>query len=56
VSEEYIPRREVAIQCNDKIWFDSNIRMEIRKRDLYLKHRPFLYPNKENSKYFWGLE
>jgi hypothetical protein len=26
VSEECIPRREVTIRCNDKIWFDSNIR------------------------------
>jgi hypothetical protein len=23
VSEECIPRREVTIRCNDKIWFDS---------------------------------
>ena len=36
VSEECIPRREVTIRCNDKIWFDSNIRREIRKRK-YLK-------------------
>ena len=35
VSEECIPRREVTIRCNDKIWFDSNIRREIRKRDRF---------------------
>jgi hypothetical protein len=35
VSEECIPRREVTIRCNDKIWFDSNIRKEIRKRDRF---------------------
>ena len=40
VSEECIPRREVTIRCNDKIWFDSNIRREIRKRDRF--HRKYL--------------
>ena len=35
VSEECIPRREVTIRCNDKIWFNSNIRREIRKRDRF---------------------
>jgi hypothetical protein len=35
VSEECIPRGEVTIRCNDKIWFDSNIRREIRKRDRF---------------------
>ena len=35
VSEKCIPKREVTIRCNDKIWFDSNIRREIRKRDRF---------------------
>jgi hypothetical protein len=35
VSEECIPRREITIRCNDKIWLDSNIRREICKRDRF---------------------
>ena len=27
VSEDCIPRREVTIRCNDKIWFDSKIQI-----------------------------
>jgi hypothetical protein len=33
----YIPKREVTIRSNDKIWFDSILRKEIRKRDRLLK-------------------
>ena len=41
VAEECIPRREVIIRCNCKIWFDSNIRRNyIRKRDQF--RRKFL--------------
>ena len=41
VAEECIPRREVIIRCNGKIWFDSNIRRNyIRKRDRF--RRKFL--------------
>ena len=37
VSEECILRREVTIRCNDKIWFTSIIRREIRKRDRFCR-------------------
>jgi hypothetical protein len=37
VSEECILRREVTIRCNDKIWFNSIIRREIRKRDRFCR-------------------
>ena len=33
ISELCIPKREVTIRSNDKIWFDSILRKEIRKRD-----------------------
>jgi hypothetical protein len=32
-----IPKREVTIRSNDKIWFDSILRKEIRKRDRLRK-------------------
>jgi hypothetical protein len=37
ISELCIPKREVTIRSNDKIWFDSILRKEIRKRDRLLK-------------------
>jgi hypothetical protein len=33
ISELCIPKREVTIRCNDKLWFVSILRKEIRKRD-----------------------
>ncbi|CAG2188973.1 unnamed protein product [Mytilus edulis] len=32
-----IPTREVTIRCDDKVWFDSNLRRETRKRDRFRK-------------------
>jgi hypothetical protein len=32
ISKLCIPKREVTIRSNDKIWFDSILRKEIRKR------------------------
>ena len=37
ISELCIPKREVTIRSNDKIWFDSILRKEIRKRDRLRK-------------------
>ena len=37
MAEECIPRREVIIRCNDKIWFDSKIRKRDRFRRKFLK-------------------
>ena len=33
ISELCIPKREVTIRSNDKLWFVSILRKEIRKRD-----------------------
>ena len=33
ISELCIPKREVIIRSNDKIWFNSILRKDIRKRD-----------------------
>ncbi|CAC5374903.1 unnamed protein product [Mytilus coruscus] len=32
-----IPTRDVTIRCDDKVWFDSNLRRETRKRDRFRK-------------------
>jgi hypothetical protein len=37
ISKLCIPKREVTIRSNDKIWFDSILRKEIRKRDRLRK-------------------
>ncbi|VDI70325.1 Hypothetical predicted protein [Mytilus galloprovincialis] len=37
VTESCIPKKEVIIRSNDKIWFNSNLRKEIRKRDRFRK-------------------
>jgi hypothetical protein len=37
ISELCIPKREVTIRSNDKIWFNSILRKEIRKRDRLRK-------------------
>ena len=37
ISELCIPNRRVTIRSNDKIWFDSILRKEIRKRDRLRK-------------------
>jgi hypothetical protein len=37
ISELCIPKREVTIRSNDKIWFDSILRKEIRKRNRLRK-------------------
>ena len=37
ISELCILKREVTIKGNDKIWFDSILRKEIRKRDRLRK-------------------
>ena len=37
ISELCIPKRDVTISSNDKIWFDSILRKEIRKRDRLRK-------------------
>ena len=28
-----VPQKEVTIRLNDKVWFNSELRREIRKRD-----------------------
>ncbi|CAG2216248.1 unnamed protein product [Mytilus edulis] len=33
IASECIPTREVTIRCDDKVWYDSNLRRETRKRD-----------------------
>jgi hypothetical protein len=37
ISELCIPKGEVTIWSNDKIWFDSILRKEIRKHDRLRK-------------------
>jgi hypothetical protein len=37
ILELCIPKREVTIRSNDKIWFDSILRKEIRKRNRLRK-------------------
>jgi hypothetical protein len=37
ISELCIPKKEVTIRSNDKIWLDSNLRKEIRKHDRLRK-------------------
>ena len=37
ISELCIPKREVTNRSNDKIWFNSILRKEIRKRDRLRK-------------------
>lgn len=50
IAEDCIPKREITIRCNDKIWFDSQLRREIRKRDrlrkTFLKHKTQVNENK----------
>ena len=48
ISELCIPKREVTIRSNDKIWFDSILRKEIRKRDRLRKK--FLLIKNDSSK------
>ena len=33
IAKTCIPTREVTIRSDDKVWFDSNLRRESRKRD-----------------------
>ena len=33
IAKECIPTREVTIRTDDKMWFDSNLRRESRRRD-----------------------
>ncbi|VDI25694.1 Hypothetical predicted protein [Mytilus galloprovincialis] len=37
IASACIPTREVTIRCDDKVWFDSNLRRETRKRDRFRK-------------------
>ncbi|CAC5379465.1 unnamed protein product [Mytilus coruscus] len=37
ITSACIPTRDVAIRCDDKVWFDSNLRQETRKRDRLRK-------------------
>ncbi|CAC5417236.1 unnamed protein product [Mytilus coruscus] len=36
-ASECIPTREVVVRCDDKIWYNSNLRREMRKRDRFRK-------------------
>ena len=48
ISESCIPKREVTIRSNGKIWFDSFLRKEIRKRDRLRKN--YLLIKNDSSK------
>ncbi|XP_063446981.1 uncharacterized protein LOC134726505 [Mytilus trossulus] len=37
IASACIPTRDVTIRCDDKVWFDSNLRRETRKRDRFRK-------------------
>ncbi|CAG2227127.1 unnamed protein product [Mytilus edulis] len=37
IASECIPTREVVVRCDDKIWYNSNLRREMRKRDRFRK-------------------
>ena len=37
IAKECIPTREVTIRTDDKMWFDSNLRRESRRRDRLRK-------------------
>jgi hypothetical protein len=37
IAKEYIPTREVTIRTDDKMWFDSNLHRESRRRDRLRK-------------------
>jgi hypothetical protein len=34
IAKTCIPTREVIIRSDDKVWFDSDLRRESRKRDI----------------------
>jgi hypothetical protein len=54
ISELYIPKREVTIRSNDKIWFDSILRKEIRKRDRLQK--TYLLLKNDSSKEMYKIQ
>lgn len=37
IASKCIPTRDVIVRCNDKVWFNSNLRREMRKRDRFRK-------------------
>ncbi|CAC5384273.1 unnamed protein product [Mytilus coruscus] len=37
IASECIPTREVVVRCDDKIWYNSNLRREMRKRYRFCK-------------------
>ena len=48
IAKTCIPTREVTIRSDDKVWFDSDLRRESRKRDRL--RQIFLGPKRKQPK------